>query len=251
MHIIDNMENITILKLEDVSYENSFCNGFLRIRQIIKNKITTISGPNGCGKSTLSKYLKKEKTEKLVLLESEINKNKTLSVLDVIKKYSKKEENYIFQKIDSFKKIIDIEKYLEYNFSKINNSYKQIVLLFSSMISDYELIILDNNLIYIDNYNKNKLLKYIKKVSKESKKTIINITNDNEEMMISDYIILIKNNEIILNCSIKKAMIDERKFRDCNLELPFMASLSLKLKYYNMIDTVYLDMNKLVNKIWK
>lgn len=218
---------------------------------INKNKITTISGPNGCGKSTLSKYLKKEKTEKLVLLESEINKNKTLSVLDVIKKYSKKEENYIFQKIDSFKKTIDIEKYLGYNFSKINNSYKQIVLLFSSMISDYELIILDNNLIYIDNYNKNKLLKYIKKVSKESKKTIINITNDNEEMMISDYIILIKNNEIILNCSMKKAMIEERKFRDCNLELPFMASLSLKLKYYNMIDTVYLDMNKLVNKIWK
>lgn len=46
-------------------------------------------------------------------------------------------------------------------------------------------------------------------------------------------------------------MTKEKEFKKGNLDLPFMASLSLKLKYYDLIDDVYLDANKLVNELWK
>ena len=109
------------------------------------------------------------------------------------------------------------------------------------------MIILDNNLNNVDNQTKTKLFKYMK----QTKKTIINITNDVEESVYGDYLILINEKEIVLNNNIKTAFKQEKLFKNNNLELPFMASLSLKLGYYDLIDNIYLDMNKLVNKLWK
>jgi len=44
---------------------------------------------------------------------------------------------------------------------------------------------------------------------------------------------------------------DEKPFKDANLEFPFIADLSLRISYYGLIDKPILEMNKMVNELWK
>ena len=44
---------------------------------------------------------------------------------------------------------------------------------------------------------------------------------------------------------------DDKIWKEAGMKLPFMADLSLKLKYYNLLDEPILDMNKMVKQLWK
>ena len=46
-------------------------------------------------------------------------------------------------------------------------------------------------------------------------------------------------------------MKEDSLINKIGLTLPFMVDLSLKLKYYDLIDDVELDMNRMVDKLWK
>ena len=103
----------------------------------------------------------------------------------------------------------------------------------------------------VDNLTKDKLLKFLKKMTKEQNITIINFTNDTEDVVYGDYIAIMADKKIIINERKEILLNDEKLFKKLNLQLPFMAQLSKKLSYYNLLNNVELDMNKMVNKIWK
>ena len=122
---------------------------------------------------------------------------------------------------------------------------KQIVILLSNILSHPDLLILDDALSFIGTYYKHKIFKYLKR----QKISIINFTNDTEECMYSNFIVII-NKHVILNKTLNKALKEDKKFTDNSLKLPFMAELSLKLKYYNLLDDIVLNMDEMVDKIW-
>ena len=76
------------------------------ISKIKKNKITTIIGKNGCGKTTLAKNLKQDNN--IVLLKREIDKIEYLTILEVIKIYSKLSKKEIEEKVKETKNIINL-----------------------------------------------------------------------------------------------------------------------------------------------
>ena len=49
----------------------------------------------------------------------------------------------------------------------------------------------------------------------------------------------------------EEVLLEEKKFNNLGLALPFMAELSIKLKYYDLIDDLIFDMDEMVNKLWK
>ena len=59
------------------------------------------------------------------------------------------------------------------------------------------------------------------------------------------------NKKIVFQGSIKTIFDNDKIFNQNGLALPFMADLSLKLQYYGLIDQIILDMNEVVDKIWK
>lgn len=111
--------------------------------------------------------------------------------------------------------------------------------------SNPKLLILDIALDDLDTNHKEKLISYLKK----SKITILMVTNNEEDILLCDSVLLIKNGKVeqVPN----KMIIDNSKvLAKYNLKSPFVMDLSSKLRSYELLDKEELDIDKLVNKLW-
>ncbi len=111
--------------------------------------------------------------------------------------------------------------------------------------SNPKLLILDIALDDLDINHKEKLISYLKK----SKITILMVTNNEEDLLLCDSVLLIKNGKVeqVPN----KMIIENSKvLAKYNLKCPFVMDLSSKLRSYELLDKEELDIDKLVNKLW-
>ena len=247
MNIIE-IKNLNYSYKDKIIFENFNLN-------IKKNSITTILGENGSGKSTLAKLIYNNNknikifTKKINYVHSNPNEQivgKTVKEqLTFYLKQEHIEDSIIKNKINKIihefklKNIIDDDPYI------LNNENKQIIILLSNILHHPKLLIIDDALCFIGSYYKNKILKYLKK----QKISIINFTNDVEECTYGHQIVIINKN-VVLNKTTKQALKEEKKFIDNNLKLPFIAELSLKLKYYGLINDMNLNITEMVNNLW-
>ena len=64
-------------------------------------------------------------------------------------------------------------------------------------------------------------------------------------------LIILNKGEIILDDDATTSLTKDSLLNKAGLDLPFMIDLSTKLKYYNLLDDVELEMNRMVEKLWK
>lgn len=234
-----------------------------------------IIGPNGSGKSTLARILlgllpyegeitinetvlndntvEDIRTNIGIVFENPDNQFVSETVNDEIAfklenlGYSKKK---IKEHIDAVVDMLDIKSLLKKEPSLLSNGEKQLVSLASAIINRPRILILDEALTKIDLNSRTKIIDILKELNKNGM-TIINITHDMEELINGDKVLIMNDGQIILYDDKNKALMDEKTFTDLGLELPFMASLSIKLKYYNLIEEPIFDMEEMVDKLWK
>ena len=226
----------------------------------------TILGKSGCGKSTLFKLLSGRLNYDgvILILNKSINYNlnkKKLGLVSADFLYFNKNividelrETFIKKGISSEKiesgikrvsKRFGILKLLSKSIKELSVKEKVLLLLAIQMVNEPKVLILDNILDYLD-IEKDIVVKEIHKLNRK-KTTIINITNNPEECLFGNEVIIL--NDGFLKYDIND--MDEDDFLDNNLEAPFMISLSSKLKFYNIIQDNYLDMEKLVDDLWQ
>ena len=176
------------------------------------NTINMLIGPNGSGKTTLGKIISGQiKTKKL-------QKTKVYSDFNL--------------------DITDISNVSLYEIQQLVNiayaiSLKPVVLILDRVLDKIS--------------NKKQILDYIK----QKKITLINITNDIEQSLDSDKIIILNNGKIISNSKPSTILKNEKLLRENNIELPFMVDLSNKLKFYGLLENNILDINEMVETLWK
>lgn len=78
----------------------------------------------------------------------------------------------------------------------------------------------------------------------------VNITSNVEEVLFAHELIVIKDGEIVLQGSTFSVLKEERTLKHLGYSLPFVVDLSLQLNAYNVIDSIFLDEEMLVNKLW-
>ena len=264
------MDNIIQIKDLNFTYQDKviFKNLNLNIK---KNSFVSIIGPNGSGKSTLIRilsglnsydgyitinghYLNKENIKIIrrtlgIVFDNPDNQFIGQTVIDDLAfnlenlSYSKEEIN---KEISYIAKLFKIEKILLSEPSNLNNSTKQKVAIASALIHKPKILMLDESLHQLDNKDKKIVFKALETYKKEHDLTIILITHNQEDTILSDRIIVIDKQKIILDGKVEEVYTKEKILYNLGIEIPFIIKLSINLKLYE----IYLDKDKLVNKLW-
>ena len=206
----------SIIKIVNMSFKYNkedylFRNFNLDIKE---GSFTTIIGKNGSGKSTLAKiliglykaegyitidgyllndfYIKKIRRIFSACFDNADNHFIGETVKDDLAftlenlGYSKKE---MISSINTIAKKFKLENILEESPEKLNNSEKEKVMIASSLIHKPQILLLDESIYKLNSSDKKLVFKILKEYQKEYKLTIILITHDLEDTLISDNII--------------------------------------------------------------
>ena len=99
-------------------------------------------------------------------------------------------------------------------------------------------------------YLKDKDKQILFKKLKESGTHYINITSDIEEVLFTHHLMVIENGKIIIDGSTESVLKEEKILKRLGYGLPFIVDLSIQLNHYDLVDSMYLDEEVLVNKLW-
>lgn len=134
---------------------------------------------------------------------------------------------------------------------RLSGGQMQKVALASALVLKPNILILDEALSMIDPYDKNEIMGMLRKYHKDTKTTILNFTSDIEETIYCDRIVGLYKGQIGIDGPVKAVLSEERVMKKLGLDLPFIVDLAQRLKLYGLLDDIELDMEKMVNKLWK
>lgn len=267
----------TIIEINNVSYikKGNIILDSIDFR-VNQGEFVSIVGASGAGKSSLvrillglekcnqgnitifGKLLHEDRNEILkhigVIFENPTDTFVTNKVSDELM-FSLKNMNISLKEIEVRLKEVSsylrIEYLLDYIPHSLSGGEKQLVALASALMLHPDILIIDESLDMVDVPTKEKILSLLKKIRREKKMTIIYVTQDLEDTLYTDRIVLLTNGKVCLDEKLKNAFENDKIYRNADLSLPFVVELSKKLQYYNLIDKMEFNMDKLVNKLWK
>lgn len=259
----------TLIEVKELNYGTILDHVSLKFYE---NTIHYISGSNNCGKTTFIKLLSGEIDSEsyifyqgkdihqmscyemsqmigtVITLDKDFNFSTVsqeilykLDRLNLEKSEHKKRYQYIVS-------LLKLNHILNKNILELNDYQKLKVLLAIELITKPKVLLLGDVFTYIRKKDQEDILSLLKKVENLS---IIIFSNDLELALYSDYLHLFHKGKLILSGDTIEVLKKDSIINKLGLDLPFMVDLSLKLKYYDLVDDIELDMNRMVNNLWK
>lgn len=244
--------------------------------KIKRGSWTTIAGPNGAGKTTLVKLLAGllKNYSSISIFGKTYDKKNGFAIRKDIGFVFDNPDNFfacetvedelafslenlavmpktIRKKIDEVSELLNLKPYLKCNPSKLSGGEKQKVALACALMLEPRILVLDEAFMMVDINERAKLLKIIEKYNKEKVVTVIFFTHNLDEALYSDRLIILNKGKIIVDGAFPQVFNEERVMRKIGLEVPFMVELSQKLRVFNIVDKIDLDMDKVVSNLWK
>lgn len=261
------MKKIIEIKNLNFSYKNNSV--FENFNLNIFDQNTSIIGTSAAGKTTLAKiiaglYFSKDiKINNLELNKenlTEIRKNVVVVLNDfsfvaetVYEEFAFGMENLCLTKnqiklrINKVNKLFNLENIIEKSPNDLTKDEKTLIKILSFVLMKPKLIIIDDLINNLNNALKYKLIDYIN----EMKVNIVNITSNLEEVLFTDYIIVLNKGKIVLEGKTNLVLNEEKILKRLGFSLPFIVDLSRQLISYELIQEVYYDVDKLVGEVWK
>lgn len=261
---------MNMLTVKNLSYRDVFSHINMNI---VKNHITLVSGPNKCGKTTLIKilcglissenqvfYENKDihdlSSYDLAVLFGRVILNKNIGF-----KFSSIDQELSFQldKLDiqtsekrarykKYTKLFDLDQELYSDIHELSRYKKIIVLIVKELLSNPKILFLDQIFDSLDDSEVRFILERLKKITNLT--IVISSTKLDFSIYVS-YLYILYDQKILLSGSACDVLKEDSILNKVGLELPFMNDLSIKLKYYDLLKDTELDMNRMVNKLWK
>jgi len=243
---------------------------------IQKETFTSIVGKNGSGKSTLLKILcglKKADANIHIGGYQLCGKNicgirKQIGVLletgcDSFAKKTVKEElsfplenlNWTIERIDEavekISKQLKLQHILEKPVEQLYRGERQRLRLATALITRPTILLLDQPYLGLSEEEKKIVVSVLKKCHTKEHMTIIQMVEDLEDSLYGDDIVILSDGKAVLFDQKEKVLSETKILKAAGLQLPFVVNLSNKLKYYELVDDVMLNMDEMVDVIWK
>ena len=245
-----------IIEINNFSDDNLFENLTINIE---KNTITTISGGNSCGKTTLMRILSREIiTENNILLNNRSINDYTISeytslVQTVIPSEIVFEENTLEKELKNINLVkgLRIKSILNKNIKDLTIKEKVLAQIAIALDSKPEILLLDNVFIYFNDKEREEIFAFLRSFQKKYNLTVVLTTIDLRDSLYTDYLYIIGNKKVILKGEPLKVLEKDNVLNKVGLNIPFMADLSVKLEDYDLLDSIVLDKDRMVDILWK
>jgi len=244
--------------------------------KIKEESFTCIAGNNTSGKTTLIKLISGElsSTESITIGYSYLNSNRLydhsteMGVMfgdrlnsflfdDVYKEMAFSLENLninpkeIESRILEVAKFFDINRLLDKKTIDLTNSERQTILIAIALLHKPKILLLDNPFSMMDISTKNKIKNKLKEYKEKNKLTIILATVNLDDTVDADYLYIINKGNVVVEGAPLSVFKEDTLLNRLGLSLPFMVDLSLKFQFYEILDGIELDMNRMVDTLWK
>lgn len=259
---------VTNLKYQNMIEDISF--------QVKSGQFITISGGNNCGKTTLIRILsgQLEVKETIKLLGTYIEeypqnlwKEITGTIIpqdnpEFLFDTVEEELNYVihlFKKTEEDKKETYKEIIKKYKLTKFQKKDPNMVpifikikmLLAEKMLATPQILFLDDICQELEEKEQEEFIKLLRTLQLETKIAIIMTTSNLNISLESDYLLVINDGKILLEGEPLTVIEKDNTLNKIGLDLPFMVDLSVKLRDYNVVDKIELNMDRMVDTIWK
>ena len=94
-------------------------------------------------------------------------------------------------------------------------------------------------------------MKLLREYQKKNNLTILQTTTDLEDVIDTDYLYIMNDGDIILEGEPLTVLKEDTLLNRLGLSIPFMVDLSLKLEFYELLDKIEVDVDRMVNTLWK
>ena len=253
-------------------------------KKLILNDITfkvkipsliSVVGPNNCGKTTLIRCLcGSVPTEDVITIDDTLLSKKT------VRKYSRSIgvvfsgdfKQFLFSKVFdeitfplcnlnySKKKIKDqtryiskllfIEDILNKSTGELTKVEKIKVLIATSIIHHPKVLLLDDILVGLSNSEKENILLLLKRVIREMEIIVIMTSSSLEDAIYSDALLILDQGIVRYSGRIADILEHDNALTKMGIEIPVMMDMSLKLKFYNLLNQVILNEEEMVDALW-
>ncbi len=269
------MTNILTIKNLNFKYDNTTIFQDFNL-SIAENSYISIAGNNGSGKTTLIKLLAGllPSGNTITIGYSYVDNNrihdhsKEIGVMfgnqlnsflfeDVYKEMAFPLENLnkkvtdIEKKILELSKLFGISKLLDKKTSDLTNLEKQELLIVLALLHEPKILLLDNPFSMMDKTTKEKMKKALLEYKQKYGITIILTTTNLEDTIDTDYLYVINAGNIVVEGEPLTVLQEDTLLNRLGLQLPFMVDLSLKLQFYELLEEIEIDMDRMVNHLWK
>lgn len=259
-----------IIEVNNLTLAFAFTNFSINFK---RNSLIAISGASNCGKTTLIRVLsRKITTENTVKLcgegleffqVDELNKFiKTIIPDEISFNFQTLKDELLFQldglnlsykdKEKKLKELLSEYKLTRYKDAEPNSLpyfIKLKLTLLKSLIARPNILLLDDVLLSLTKSEKEEVLALLSVMKKHL--TIILTTSNLKETLSCDYLYIIDESSIVLEGNPQEVLVKDNILNKIGLEVPFMIDLSVKLQDYNLLTGIELDMNRLVETLWK
>ena len=263
---------MNIIEIKDLSFSyqddiEALSNVTLSVK---KGEWVSVLGHNGSGKSTLSKLiiglLKADSGEVIVdgvilneesvhdirrkigiVFQNPDNQFVGVTVEDDIAFGMENlnfPQNEMIQKLKEYSAKVSMSEYLKKEPHALSGGQKQRVAIAGILAMNTDIIIFDEATSMLDPKGRESIMEYIKEIN-EAGVTVITITHDMKEAVLSDRIIILKEGKVIACGDTDDILKDKETLNSSNLEL----LLPLKLQY--LLDEANIENDKVKDILWQ
>lgn len=241
-----------------------------------EGSVNAVLCPNNCGKTTLIKTLSgivyadsgSVSVNDVPLIKSEYDDYIILisTILEDIDeqficKNAYQEMSYPLINLGYTKKRIDsvirdtadtlkINKILRRDVNKLKTVDKVKVLLAASIVHRPKLLLIDDAMRFLNLEEKKEIIKCIKNINEKYNTTILFTTSDINDVIGINNILVLYEGKIKMNDTYEELMIKDNELSKMGFVIPIMIDLSRKLQFYNLVDKIYYDSDKVVDALW-
>ena len=248
-----------LIELKNVSF--SYDNNIDVIKNvslsIFEGEYIAVIGHNGSGKSTLAKLfngLVKAQTGKVIVDGFDCEDKK--QVFEVRKRVGVVFQNpdnqliasiveddiafgpenlgvnreEIAKRIDFALSSVGMQKYRKSSPTRLSGGQKQRIAIAGVLALKPKVLVLDESTAMLDPQGRKEVLEVAKKLNKEQKNTIVNITHYMGEVVSADRVLVLNQGEIVLSGTPKEIFAQKEKIRALGLELPVSTIIADDLK---------------------